>query len=161
MADAAPQVETRYVAAPVRETKQITLPLDSVGMRDIEVRLFDQGGHVQVSVHSPDREIRGALRANLEELIGSLETHGIRAEMAGGREPSPSSPSHAGSAREMSLKDDSGLLQATTRDFDASRQQQQQQQRTPWLPQTESRKPAPRSADAWQQALEASWQTPS
>lgn len=161
MAEAAPQVETRYVAAPVRETKQITLPLDSVGMRDIEVRLLDQGGRVQVSVHSPDREIRGTLRANLEELIGSLEIHGIRAEMAGGREPSSSSPSDAGSAREMWLKDDSGLLQATTRDFDASRQQQQQQQRTPWLPQTESKKPAPPSADAWQQVLEASWQTPS
>ena len=158
--ETASPAETQRIAAPARESKQITLPLDSAGMRDIEVRLVDQGGRVQVSVHSPDREIRSTLRANLEELIGSLETRGIRTETAT-TEPSHSALSDAASTRESRPMGASDLPPATSRDFDASRQQQQQQQRNPWLLQTESRKPAPQNADAWQQVLEASWQTPS
>ncbi len=160
MAETASPAETQRIAAPARESKQITLPLDSAGMRDIEVRLVDQGGRVQVSVHSPDREIRSTLRANIEELIGSLETRGIRTETAT-TEPSHSALSDAASTRESRPMGASDLSPATSREFDASRQQQQQQQRNPWLLQTESRKPAPQNADAWQQVLEASWQTPS
>ncbi|MCZ2148359.1 MAG: flagellar hook-length control protein FliK [Bryobacterales bacterium] len=161
MAETASPAETRHTTASARESKQITLPLDSAGMRDIEVRLVDQGGRVQVSVHSPDREVRSTLRANLEELIGSLETRGIRAEMAvRGGEASQSSLSDAAGTRESRPMGPSDLSPAAPRDFDASRQQQHQQ-RTPWLLQTESKRPAPRNADAWQQVLEASWQTPS
>ncbi|MCC6389697.1 MAG: flagellar hook-length control protein FliK [Bryobacterales bacterium] len=162
MAETASPAETQHITAPARESKQITLPLDSAGLRDIEVRLVDQGGRVQVSVHSPDREVRSTLRANLQELIGSLETRGIRTEAAaGGGEPSQSALSDGVSTRESQPRGASDLSPAAPRDFDASRQQQQQQQRTPWLLQTESKKPAPRNADAWQQVLEASWQTPS
>jgi hypothetical protein len=161
MAEATLKTETQHIAAPGRESKQITLPLDSAGMRDIEVRLVDRGGNIQVSVHSPDREVRSTLRANLQDLIGSLETHGIRAEsIARAGEPSQAALSDAANARESSPMGPSELPAASGREFDASRQQQQQQ-RHPWLVPTDSKKPGPQDADAWQEALEASWQIPS
>jgi hypothetical protein len=48
----------------------------------VDVRLSERGGSVQVSVHTADADLAGALRQNLDELSSRLEARGVSAETA-------------------------------------------------------------------------------
>jgi hypothetical protein len=61
---------------------EILLQLGGKDQASAAVRLVDRAGTVNVSVHTPDADLRNSLRSNISELTSQLNAQGIRAEVA-------------------------------------------------------------------------------
>jgi len=146
--------------------KEISLALPSG--QDIEVRVREHAGAVQVSVHTEDRDVRAALRQDLAELVSRLENRGLSTEVAEGPGQPIKSSDRSGSQPALESTAEHPM-EAPTRIarpqegsalMDNSGQQKQQNQRTPWELLMEHTRPRGASTDEWRAILESEqWQT--
>jgi hypothetical protein len=96
------EVEPPEQAAPP-VSRDVSLHLAD-GESSVDIRMAERGGEVRVIVHTPNRDLAEALRADLPDLIGKLRQNGFQAEAwrpaaatqsdAGRRSGSDASPFH-------------------------------------------------------------------
>ncbi|MBI4902013.1 MAG: flagellar hook-length control protein FliK [Acidobacteria bacterium] len=136
--------ELAHMQTPRQDLKEIRLVLPDSGIPGLEVRLAERAGTVQVSVHSSDAEARTTLRANLQELVHSMDNHGFSTDIREHTTPEETQP--AASSGGMSQNLDDG-------------REQERKQRNIWLPSEEAQS-NPRAQQQWRTTWEEiSWQT--
>ncbi|MFN7937909.1 MAG: hypothetical protein U0R19_31555 [Bryobacteraceae bacterium] len=148
--DAAP------VVPPSRTVQQlrVTLPPSAEG-RNVEVLLNQRPGGVEVSVRSPDPQIRETLRSGLSDLIGAFDRKGVAAETL------PITVSgHSTQAGQTHGLTEAGTVKglsvhAETADSEMREDPQQNQQRqAQWEPDGDNRRRREQPAEAWQKYME-------
>ncbi|HWR49650.1 MAG TPA: hypothetical protein VN428_00985 [Bryobacteraceae bacterium] len=72
--------EEPSATGPSRELR-ISVPQDSGTASRVEVRVSDRAGEVRVAVHSPDPNVRAAVRSDLQSLVSRLEQAGYGTEV--------------------------------------------------------------------------------
>jgi len=51
------------------------------GESSVDIRMAERAGEIRVTVHTPDRDLAGSLRADLPDLVGKLRQSGYQAEV--------------------------------------------------------------------------------
>jgi len=92
------------------------------GNNSVDIRMAERAGEIRVTVHTPDRDLAGSLRADLPDLVGKLRQSGYQAEAW-----RPASAAHTDSGRRDGSDSPSSQQDAASGRRDGRRQQQQQQ----------------------------------
>lgn len=61
-------------------TRDISIRVGGVGSPNVDLRVVEKGGKVQVTVKTPDPELARSLQSDLGDLVGRLEKKGYQAE---------------------------------------------------------------------------------
>jgi len=92
------------------------------GNNSVDIRMAERAGEIRVTVHTPDRDLAGSLRAELPDLVGKLRQEGYQAEAW-----RPASTAHADTGRRSGSDTPAFQQDAAAGRRDGRRPPQQQQ----------------------------------
>jgi len=98
------------------------------GNSSVDIRMAERAGEIRVTVHTPDHDLAGSLRADLPDLVGKLRQSGYQAEAW---RPAPTAHTDAGRRGGSDTPSSSQQDTASGR-RDGRRQQQQQKNQSRW-----------------------------
>lgn len=143
------------------ELSEVRLKLEPPGLHEVEVRLVDRAGQIQLDVRADDIGTRGLLREGLQDLVSKLEIRGLKPE---GVTIAPENDPHR-AAKEPSFPALGGSLGDSTREERQQDPPHQQHRRQPDHSDSHQNGSSPRqrkNAQQWAEWMERiQWQTQS
>lgn len=146
--------EPAPVVPATRTIRQLRVPIEAATTgRPVELLLQQRPDGVEVSVHSPDSQLRDSLRSGLANLVSTLDRQGVVTELLA---PQPVQPAEV--SREWTVRvpsgDDSGATVSEMSEPENFSDSQRQQKQPQWESNGDQRRKRDQQPDAWQKYLE-------